>query len=128
MESPQRNIVVALAFTVAFSLVGVEITHAQKGTNPVGSGSKILLGGAIGGTLLLGLSHVGEVGANFAQGLAIVSAATAILVEGGPVFSLISNMFGASKGAAVTPGSIPTGSVGSTSATSTTSPTTPTGG
>ena len=104
-----RNIMMLLAFTMAFSVVGYEranMLHGQNPSNPAPVGpnpATILLGGTVGGILLIGVSHAGDAGAQFAQGLAIVAAATAILVNGGPVWSLISSLYGTSKPTTPTP-------------------------
>lgn len=108
-----QNIFALMAATVVFSLLGNEVEASKNKTNPVGSSGRILLGGAIAGTILIGISNMGDPGAELGQGLAIVAAATSVLVYGGPVWTLLGGLFG---------------STAPTSSTISTVPTTPTGG
>lgn len=52
-----------------------------------------MFGGTIAGVLLLSLSHIGAAGAEFAQGLAFVTAASSTLVFGGPVWTTLTGAF-----------------------------------
>lgn len=125
MQEDTRTIVALMVTAVAFSLVGHEVTaisgaakgqQQPGGKDPLTTGGRIIVGGAIGTTLLVLLSHAGEGGKDFAFALTIVTFATAVLVNGGPVWTALSNALSA------TPGGTPTGSTPSTT------PTTPTHG
>lgn len=94
-----------MAFTVGFALLGHEIksanttpeqSKATTGNDPITTGGRILIGGFLAGGVLIAVSHAGDAGAQFATGLALVSAVTATLVYGGPVWSLLSKVTGSS--------------------------------
>lgn len=116
------NIVLLMAFTIVFAVIGEEI-KANKTQNPntpaIGAFSgpvKVFMGGAVAGTLLIAIAHAGEVGQQFAIGLAMVSAATAVLVDGGPVWQYLSRTVGSSAPpstpttpTAPAPSTVPTG-------------------
>lgn len=120
------NIVLLMAFTIIFAVIGEEIkinkTQNPNTPNPGAFGGpvKIFLGGAVAGTLLIALAHAGDAGSQFAQGLALVSAATAILVDGGPVWNYLNGVVGKNA-----PPTTPTAPI---TATPTTTPTIPIGG
>ena len=116
------NIVMLMAFTVIFAVIGEEIkanqTQSPNKPNPGAfSGPvKVFLGGAVAGTLLIAIAHAGDAGAQFATGLAMISAATAILVDGGPVWTYLAKTGGGSApptapsvSTAPTPSTTPTG-------------------
>lgn len=94
--SPSRKIVTFMAFTVVFALIGHTVKK-KKGTAKSGSDVTILLGGVFAATLLTLLADLGDEGAAWAVGLSEISLLTSVLVNGGPVFSEISNQ---SKGIA----------------------------
>ncbi len=126
MKEPARNILMLLAFTMAFSIVGYERAHANADSSPqtvLLTPGTVLLGGGVAGVLLIGMTHAGEAAADFAQGLAVVAAATAILVNGGPVWNLIGGLYGNSKSTTPTPSNLATGSTAPTSNTVFTTPT-----
>lgn len=118
-----RTITALLAFTVAFALVGNEVKSGGKPGNPaagspdhISTAGRIIIGGTIGATLLILLSHAGEPGRKFSLGLATVTFVTTALVYGGPVWTLLANIVKNN------PGGTPTG------LTKSTTPTTPTQG
>lgn len=119
-QEDTRTITALMVTAVVFSLIGHEIKSiggAAKGQNqpngkdPITTGGRIIVGGAVATTLLLLLAHAGEGGKDFAFALAIVTFATTTLVYGGPVWLSIS---GALSG---TPGDQPTASTASTTPT-----------
>lgn len=110
-SAPARTITMLMAFTVGFALLGHEIdvanaksttTSPNKVATGVTVGGRILLGGFLAGGLLIGLSHAGAPGAELAEGLALVSMATSVLVYGGPVWSVLGRLVGNSTPTAPT--------------------------
>jgi hypothetical protein len=101
-EHTGRQIFGLMSFAVVFSLVGFELgkfgeTGGVEKANPVpyiSSGGRIILGGFVGASLLVGLSHFGDGAAQLAVGLALVTSASAILVYGGPVWKGLGTVFG----------------------------------
>jgi hypothetical protein len=110
-----RSVAGLMGFTVVFALLGHEIDVANGGSkdklaNGVSTGGVIIIGGLIAAALLTALTGAGEAGRKFAVGLAGVSAATATLVYGKPVWDGISNIVGGKPTA-------PLGSTGNTAPT-----------
>ena len=96
-----RQIVAFMAFAVAFALVGHKV--APK-TSVAGTDSKIILGGAIGATLLSLLAESGETGAKFAKGLAGITLISSVMINGTNVFTGLNKLTsGVSKTVAVPP-------------------------
>ena len=128
--TPARTITMLMAFTVGFALLGHEIDVANAKTtkaspNKVATGvtvgGRIILGGFLAGGVLIGLSHAGAPGAELAEGLALVSMATAVLVFGGPVWSVLGRVVGTS--APTTP-TVPNAPASATAPAGQTTPTT----
>ena len=99
MKPSSRNIVAMVAFATIFSVVGEERASALAQSNqpapPVTlTPARTILGGALAGTLLLALAMTGDVGEQFAQGLAIITAASAVIFFGATVFDLILSLEG----------------------------------
>ena len=92
-----RAVVGLMFFATSFALIGNEIE--DKAGSPITSGSKIILGGVTATALLTLVSHGGETGRQFAVGIALVTAATSLLVFGGTpskpggVWKLLANQF-----------------------------------
>jgi hypothetical protein len=97
----QRIIVGTMAFGVVFALVSSELGRARAGkTGPAPTGKQpatpvtILVGGGVATILLLVISHAGDPGSELAEGLALVTALTIVLVNGKPVWDFANNLFG----------------------------------
>ncbi len=133
-----------MAFTVAFSLVGNEVRTLEKiGPTPgaaptapanvvgvVTTGGRIIIGGFAATSFLVLLAEAGDTGRKTAVGIAAIAALSSMLVFGGPVWQLMSNLFGSKPTTPLcntTANNPPTGSTGSTNPASTTSTTTTTG-
>lgn len=101
-----KTIVGLMGVTVAFAVIGEEIKSPGGPGLPTGA-PKILVGGVVGTSVLVLISHAGDAGRQFALGLALVSMVTATLVYGGPVWAAANKSFG----------SKPTGSSGATAPT-----------
>lgn len=115
-----RTVVGLMGFAVLFSLIGNEIqiangTKQAKLSSGLDKGATIIIGGLIASALLTALTGAGEAGRRFAVGLSVVTATTATLVFGGPVWSALN---------AVVNG----GNTGTTKPTGNTAATTPTQG
>lgn len=112
-----RTVVGLMFFAVTFSLIGneIKITNGATGPSaaPVTEGAKIILGGIIATALLTLLTHAGESGRELGVGLALVTAASSVLVFGGPVWQSANKLFG----------STPTTPLGGTAASKPTNPT-----
>jgi hypothetical protein len=100
MESAQRKIVAALSVTMIFAVVGEYSGQSKSRTPP--DPFRVILGGAIGAGLLVGISELGPAGERFAVGLSVVAVLSATLVYGGPVWATISKAV-ASQGSGGTP-------------------------
>jgi hypothetical protein len=130
IPAASRKVVGLMAGAVIFTVLSEEIKMHQKGatTGPPTAGhlsspAKTILGGTIATALLSFMTEAGPTGQQLGVGLAAVTAVTAVLVNGGPVFTVLRNLFGAQ----VTTGS--TSSTGTTNATvgqAATGPTAPT--
>jgi hypothetical protein len=114
-----RTVAGLMAFAVLFSLAGneIDILTGNK-PNPYGLGAYdrgvvIILGGFTGAALLVALTGAGESGRKFGVGLAGVTAASSLLVYGGPVWRALSTVVGGK----------PTGATKATGATKPTAPT-----
>lgn len=97
----QKQIVALMAMGMVFSLIGAEITKAKnsqsvekKATGALSEPVVILVGGTIATALLMFIAEMGPTGALIGKGLAGVSCATGVLVNGGPVWQGISNILG----------------------------------
>jgi hypothetical protein len=115
------KIVGAMAVAMVFGVIAGErkafsgsLKTAGQSTSAVGAGIetpvKVILGGTIATAILVGISELGEPGAKLGVGLAVLVLVVSLLVNGGPVWSLISDVV-SSKASQPTP----------------TTPTTPTG-
>lgn len=97
MASPTRTVVGLMGAAVVFSLVGAEI-KIQKTTS--GNDAKatytkpitIILGGSIATLILTLMAESGQGGAKLATGIAGLTATSAILIEGAPVWQLITSI------------------------------------
>ncbi len=124
------TVVALMGVTVVFALIGNELdilagtTKPGKpgGGNVITAGGKIIVGGFVATTLLVLLTHAGEVGRQTALGLALVTMVTTTLVYGGPVWLAMNNAFGSSGSTPTTPNAIPSPTA-PTGNTSTTNPT-----
>lgn len=122
-----KLVVGLMGTTVVFSVIGAELKaftaspgntltglhNGQPGTPGTGAGSgavKIIIGGTVATVLLVGLTHAGSAGRQFAVGLALVSMVTATLVYGGPVWLALNRMFNTTPSTATgnTAGTTPT--------------------
>jgi hypothetical protein len=116
-----RKVVGLMAFAVIFSVVGLELKRNQQGQSAPSQGAglsgpaKIILGGTIATALLSFLAEAGAAGEQIGVGLAGITAVTAMLVTGGPVWTGIGNLFGGAQGAT------PTGQTGATAVAGATS-------
>jgi hypothetical protein len=95
-SAPGRMIVGLMFFGVTFALVSNEIAPKTSSSpvNEVTEGGKIIIGGIAATVALVLLSHAGEQGAQFATGLALITAVTSVLVKGGPVWASLSKVVG----------------------------------
>lgn len=101
-SKPADTVFALMAFTVVFSLLGHELKAvgavvSSKGLGPatgLTTGGRIIAGGFIATSLLTLLTHAGEGGQKVAVGLAWTTFLTATLVEGGIVWTGISNVLG----------------------------------
>lgn len=100
LNAPGRIILGLMVFTMAFSLVGGEITKNQGNKPPV-SPFLILFGGTVATSALTLLSHAGEPGEHFAVGLATIAFSTSALVYGKPVWDALNKTFGSKPTASV---------------------------
>ena len=122
-----KLVVGLMGTTVVFSVIGAELKaftaspgttlvglhNGQPGTPGTGASSgavKIIIGGTVATVLLVGLTHAGSAGRQFAVGLALVSMVTATLVYGGPVWLALNRMFNTTPSTATgnTAGTTPT--------------------
>ena len=118
ITNASRKIVGLMSFSVIFTVVGISIRrNSDASYEPRFSDARVILGGTIGAALLSFLAETGPAGQQLGVGLAGITCATAVLVNGGPVWAGINGLFG----------SKPTGSTGQTAPTGGTHPTT-TGG
>ena len=121
-----RTIFGLLAFATLFSVVGNEIAAVQKAKSVpqavnsfVTEGGRIIVGGTLATAFLLLVSHAGRGGETFAVGLALVTAASSMLVFGAPVWRELNTAFGTSgtTPAGLTPTVAPTTGAPSTTRT-----------
>lgn len=125
-----KLVVGLMGTTIVFSVIGAELKafaggpgntltglhNGQPGTPGTGAGAgatgavKIIIGGTVATVLLVGLTHAGAPGRQFAVGLALVSMVTATLVYGGPVWLALNRMFNVTPtmGTGNTAGTTPT--------------------
>ena len=107
MESRDARLIAGLmVFTTAIALIGHTFEVDKKGhsrLSPHVGDAQILLGGAIGAALLVGIDQLGETGAVFAKGLAIIALITVLGLYGGPAADAISNLTGQTKKPAPAP-------------------------
>jgi hypothetical protein len=113
--SNARTVAGLMGFTVLFALLGNEVQIAQgnkpaKLTNGLDKGATIIIAGFIAAGILTATSGAGEAGRRFSVGLATVSAVTAALVYGGPVWTAVSTIVGGKP-------TTPTGGTTATTAT-----------
>ena len=96
-----RMIVAFMFFAGVFALVGYEKKNASnKKTVPP---ARIVLGGTVAAAGLTLLSHAGEGGKKFAVGIAGVTFASSVLINGSAVFSSINTLTGSKASTASTP-------------------------
>jgi hypothetical protein len=133
-----RTIFGFMAFAVLFSVVGAEIRNVQSASlaqgpgltalhnPPTGNGAAglvadpvaIFFGGTMATGLLVLLADTGETGRRLGVGLAGITLAASLLVNGGPVWRAVGHLTGSSQ---------PTTPTGATSPTTPTGAATPTG-
>jgi hypothetical protein len=118
IPNANRKVVGLMAFAVIFSVIGQELKAKQGGAKPgsttgLSGPAKTILGGTIATALLSFLAEAGSTGEQLGVGLAAVTAVTAMLVTGAPVWDGIRNIFGASP---TTPLTAPSGSTTGTGA------------
>lgn len=97
-----KQIIGFMVFAVAFGVLGHNKRHPStvvgsaftKGVASTAGDAKIILGGAIGATLLVLLAQAGEGPAAFAKGLAAVTLVSSILINGTEVFGAVSSITG----------------------------------
>lgn len=129
LTNASRRIVTLMGFAVIFSVIGAEIKAVGKANQPptastsgaagvLSAPAKVILGGTIAAALLSFLAEAGGSAEDYAVGLAAVAAGTAMLVNGGPVWTALNNTFG----------STPTGSTPTSATTKPTGQTGPTVG
>lgn len=99
VPNASRKVVGLMAFAVLFSVIGEEIKAVKATNSKTAPGTftgpaKIILGGTIATAILSFAAETGSTGQQFAVGLAAVTAGTAMLIEGGPVWSLLNKFFG----------------------------------
>jgi len=136
-----RSVVGLMGFAVIFSLIGDEIAIAQGppnqpgqkgygvslvpvnqqtgqplGGGALGTGAVIIIGGFVAAALLVALTGAGEAGRKFAVGLAGVTAATSVLVYGGPAWASLNRIVNGNA----TGSTNPTGNAGNTAPTTAT--------
>jgi len=87
-----RMILAFLFFSGVLALAGYEKKNAQ-GKKTV-SPAEIVLGGTVGAVTLTLLSHAGEGGRKFAVGLAGITFASSILINGSSLFTSINALVG----------------------------------
>lgn len=90
------KIVGAMAVAMVFGVIGGERKALAGGSTNVASTIespvKVILGGTIATAILVGISEMGEPGAQLGTGLAVVVLVVSLLVNGAPVWSLISDV------------------------------------
>jgi hypothetical protein len=113
-----RTVTGLMVFAIGFALIGNEININEKNKGapsvaPITEGAKIIIGGIIATSFLTLISHAGDTGRELAVGLALVTAATSLLVFGGTP----SNPGGVWRAIEKVVSSTPTTPTGSTAAT-----------
>lgn len=100
-QASSRTIFGLMAAAMLFSIIGAEITLSNppkgQGVNvgkALSSPFLILLGGTAATAILVLVAEAGEVGRKFGVGMAGLAATTAILVNGGPVWTALNNLLG----------------------------------
>lgn len=109
VQADTRLIVALIGTATGFALIGHEIQqvsgappaqgNVQTANKVLSTGGRIILGGFAAAALLALLSHAGEAGRQFSVGLAVITAATSMLVYGGPVWSALGRAVGNAPGA-----------------------------
>lgn len=116
IKATKQKIASLMIFAGIFSVVGAELRATQTPKTGVGglftSPPKILLGTAIGGTLLLVMADLGGPAEEFAFGLSLITFTAAVLIEAGPVWKWLAGLVGATGS-----GGKPTTATGVTTAT-----------
>jgi hypothetical protein len=110
-----RTIAALVTFASAFALVGVEV-KASKGVHHANPAT-VIIGGGVAAVILTLISHAGDAGRSMAMGLAIVTFASSLVINGGPVASAVTNLTGG--------GSRPSAVAASSAASQPSTPTTP---
>lgn len=87
-----RTIAALVTFASAFALVGVEV-KASKGVHHANPAT-VIIGGGVAAVILTLISHAGEAGKSMAMGLAIVTFASSLVINGGPVAAAVTNLTG----------------------------------
>lgn len=85
------KIVGYMAVAVMFTVVSYEIDGTGKKFSP----AKSILGGTLAAGMLSVLAETGQVGATLGVGLAATAMASAVLINGKPVWDWVSKQFGA---------------------------------
>lgn len=95
MGQDSTMIVTFLIFAGVFALIGHEKKAATSPTKATSTTpAKIILGGTIAAAALTLLSHAGEGGRKFAVGLAGVTFASSVLINGSTVFGSVNTLLG----------------------------------
>lgn len=118
VQGDTRLIVALVGAATGFALIsheiqqvsGTSVAGAPKptSTHALSTGGRIILGGFAATALLALLSHAGDPGRQLAVGLAVITAATSLLVYGGPVWKALANVVGNQPGAQPTRPTKPT--------------------
>ncbi len=126
MEPTPRKIVGLMAVAVTFTVIAQE-RKAGSAPRPMSTQEaasldpfRTIIGGTIASAILVGISEMGEPGARLGMGLAVVAVVVATLVNGKPVWDLIS---GITSGSSPTTPTAPVSSAKATAPTPTTIPT-----
>jgi hypothetical protein len=103
-----RTIVGLLAVAMVFSIISAEIgadnsTSKSKAQSAFSEPFLIIAGGTIAAAILSLIADTGETGRQFGIGLAGLATVTAVLVNGGPVWTALQKLLGST---ATTPTSI----------------------
>lgn len=97
--SPARTVVGTMAFAVLFALLSTEIERLT-GTAPVTAKAnpepaiRVMIGGGVATIILVMVSTAGDAGAELAEGLALITLVTVVLVKGAPLWTALANLTG----------------------------------
>lgn len=121
-----RMIVAFMFFAGVFAIIGYEKKSKTNTTQKIANPAEIVLGGTVAAVALTLLSHAGEGGKKFAVGLAGVTFASSVLINGSSVFTSVKILEGATGTAASTP-STPSNPSNPSTPSKPTTPSTPSG-